>query len=72
MSLVHNVFIFLVGFGLAVPLFLGLMTATQQFYFLALVTLITIGVSSRARLRDKGTMMRLPGDGVAAGTGIAS
>ncbi|MBA2481402.1 MAG: hypothetical protein H0V44_12130 [Planctomycetes bacterium] len=52
MSLIHNVFIFLVGFGLAVPLFLGVMTPTQQFYFLAFVTVITILVSSRAHLRD--------------------
>lgn len=71
MSLVHNIFIFLVGFGLAVPLFLGVMSATQQFYVLAGITLLTMIVSSRARLRDHGTMVRIPGgDGVAIASGI--
>ncbi len=71
MSLVHNVFIFLVGFGLAVPLFLGLMSATQQFYMLAGITVLTMIVSSRARLRDRGTQAHLPADGIAVASGIA-
>jgi MFS family permease len=70
MSLVHNVFIFLVGTGLAVPLFLGAMTPTDQFYFLAAVAVITIVVAGRARLRDSPVTTVLPVE-AAAGTGIA-
>lgn len=75
MSLVHNVFIFLVGCGLAIPLFLGVMSATEQFYFLAAISLLTVWVSSRARLDD--VVEPVPARSIrtrsaAASTGVAS
>lgn len=57
MSLVHNVFIFLVGSGLAIPLFLGAMSPTTQFTVLACAALATGLVVTQARLHD-----RRPGD----------
>jgi len=76
MSLVHNVFIFMVGSGLAVSLFLGVMTATVQFYVLGAVALLTMVVVSRARLTDEATMLNMTSEPVtsrivAASTGIA-
>ncbi len=78
MSLVHNVFIFLAGSCLSVPLFLGLMTATEQFTVLGLAGLVAGAVVSRARLRDRpgdSTGLPLPGPTgqvmAAAPTGIA-
>jgi MFS family permease len=52
MSLVHNVFILLIGSGLAVALFLGLMRPEDQFYSLAVVAVITGVVVIWAHLDD--------------------
>ena len=50
MSLVHNVFILVVGSTLALALFLGWMTAFQQFSCLAAIAVLTALVSVFARL----------------------
>jgi MFS family permease len=53
MSLVHNVFILLIGSGLAIALFLGLMRPEDQFYSLAAVAIITGVVVCWAHLDDR-------------------
>ncbi len=50
MSLIHNVFILVVGSTLALALFLGWMTALQQFTCLAVIAVVTALVSAFARL----------------------
>ena len=52
MSLVHNFFILIIGSGLAVALFLGWMLPVDQFYSLAVVSLITGVVVLWAHLDD--------------------
>ena len=52
MSLVHNVFILLIGSGLAIALFLGWMRPEDQFYSLAGVAVITAVVVIWAHLDD--------------------
>ena len=52
MSLVHNVFILVIGSGLAIALFLGWMRPVDQFYSLAGVAVITAIVTIWARLDD--------------------
>jgi MFS family permease len=52
MSLVHNVFILGIGTSLAVALFLGVMKAEEQFYWLAGISLLTGVVVIKAHLRD--------------------
>jgi hypothetical protein len=71
MSLVHNVFIFLVGTGLAIPLLLTVMTARDQFHVLAAITLVTLLIASRARLRDAPPLPVTTG-GIAAPTGVSN
>lgn len=50
MSFVHSVFIFLIGVGLAIPLFLGLMPARAQFPVLAGVAAAACAVAAFARI----------------------
>ena len=52
MSLVHNVFILLIGSGLAIALFLGWMRPEDQFYSLAGVAILTAIVVIWAHLDD--------------------
>lgn len=52
MSLVHNVFILLIGSGLAIALFLGWMRPEDQFYSLAGVAIVTAIVVIWAHLDD--------------------
>lgn len=54
MSLWHNVFILVIGSGLAIPLFLGWMSAAGQFYFLAGCTLLTAFLTIFTRLSASG------------------
>ena len=54
MSLVHNLFILLVGVGLAVPLFLGVIKAVHQFWILAGFVLLAAVVTLFAELRPQG------------------
>ncbi len=76
MSLVHNVFIFLIGSCMAVPLFLGAITATEMFTVLGVAALVAGAVVARARLRDLGgDQVPVPGPTAqtiaAAPTGVA-
>jgi hypothetical protein len=59
MSLLHNIFILVVGLGLAVPLFLGAITAYQQFVVLALFTVAAAAVAMFAELRREGGTTRI-------------
>lgn len=54
MSLWHNVFILVIGSGLAIPLFLGWMSAAGQFYFLAGCTLFTAFITGFTHLAAGG------------------
>jgi hypothetical protein len=53
MSLVHNVFILLIGSGLAIALFLGWMRPEDQFYFLAGIACLTAILVIWAHLDDR-------------------
>jgi predicted MFS family arabinose efflux permease len=58
MSLWHNVFILGIGVGLALPLFLGWMSAAGQFYFLGGMTIVTAIVTGFTTLsRSGGTVI---------------
>ena len=52
MSLIHNLFILLVGVGLAIPLFLSLITAAQQFWILAGFAVAAAVITLFTELRD--------------------
>jgi predicted MFS family arabinose efflux permease len=53
MSLIHNVFILLIGSGLAIALFLGWMRPEDQFYSLAGVSILTGILVIWAHLNDR-------------------
>jgi hypothetical protein len=53
-SMVHNVFILLVGTGLTVLLFMGLVDSRTQFLILSGFTLVTLAIAMVAPVRDKG------------------
>ncbi|MFM2091825.1 MAG: hypothetical protein RLZZ127_2314 [Planctomycetota bacterium] len=59
MSLLHNVFILVVGLGLAVPLFLGAIDAYEQFVVLAAFTVAAAAVAFFAELRREGGTTRI-------------
>ncbi len=59
MSLIHNAFILVVGVGLAVPLFLGVIEAYGQFLILAGFTLAAVVVVLFAELRTTGGTTRV-------------
>jgi hypothetical protein len=60
MSLIHNVFILLVGASLAVALFGGHMTAAGQFHCLAGFALVTGVVCTKANISDRHETLVLP------------
>jgi MFS family permease len=53
MSLIHNCFILLIGSGLSIALFLGLMTPSHQFYSLAAVCVLICLVVLKTQIKDR-------------------
>jgi predicted MFS family arabinose efflux permease len=53
MSLIHNCFILLIGSGLSLALFLGVMTAAEQFTSLAAVCVVICVVVLKTQIKDR-------------------